>query len=140
MQTSTPASADKALSPVLDSLYSHSSLCEEVYDFFLEENRHLRTADRAVSEELADRKRFLLKALEASLQRLQETIRRGGYKKTPILRSAAAKAQRILLKAMLLDKENEQLLLKHALSSSRGEVQIIPKPTANQVRRRYELK
>jgi hypothetical protein len=111
-----------------------------VYDFFLEENRHLRTADRAVSEELADRKRFLLKALEASLQRLQETIRRGGYKKTAILRSAAAKAQRILLKAMLLDKENEQLLLKHALSSSRGEVQIIPKPTANQVRRRYELK
>jgi hypothetical protein len=39
---------------------------------------------------------------------------------------------------MLLDKENEQLLLKHALSSSSGNVQIIPKPTAKQVRKRYE--
>jgi hypothetical protein len=140
MQMPSPVPADKALSPVLDSLYAHSSLCEEVYDFFLEENRHLRTAERAVSEELADRKRFLLKALEGSLQRLRETIRQGGYKKTSVLRGAAAKAQRILLRAMLLDKENEQLLLKHALASSRGEVQIIPKPTANQVRRRYELK
>ncbi len=123
----------------MDSLYAHSSLCEEVYDFFLEENRHLRSADHPVSEELSDRKRFLLNALEASLERLRETIRQGGYKKTTLLRSAAAKAQRILLRAMLLDKENEQLLLKHALASSRGEVQIIPKPTAKQVRRRYGM-
>lgn len=139
MQTSQSATGDKATSPILDSLYAHSSLCEEVYDFFLEENRHLRSTEDPVSEELSDRKRFLLKALEASLERLRGTIRQGGYKKTALLRGAAAKAQRILLRAMLLDKENEQLLLKHALSSTRGDVQIIPKPTAKQVRRRYEL-
>jgi hypothetical protein len=139
MQTPASAANEKAVSPVLDSLYAHSSLCEEVYDFFLEENRHLRSSDRPVSEELSDRKRFLLNALDASLRRLRENIKQGGFKKSALLRGAAAKAQRILLRAMLLDKENEQLLLKHALTSSSGEVQIIPKPTAKQVRRRYEM-
>ena len=138
MHNTLQVPTEKALNPVLDSLYAHSSLCEEVYDFFLEENRHLRTADQAVSEELSDRKRFLLKALGASLNRIRETASSSGVKKSSALRVVSEKAQRILLKAMLLDKENEQLLLKHALSASRGEVQIIPKPTAKQVRRRYE--
>jgi len=69
---------------------------------------------------------------------VKASARAGKVSKTPALRAATLKAQRILLKSMLLDKENEQLLLKHALSSSSGEVNILPKPTANQVRRRYE--
>ena len=124
--------------PIVDCIQAHSSLCEEVYDFFLEENRLLRGSAHPVESALLDRKRFLLQALGASLDRMRETARTGGVKKSGALRVVSEKAQRILLKAMLLDKENEQLLLKHALSSSRGEVQIIPKPTAKQVRRRYE--
>lgn len=124
--------------PVLDCIHAHSSLCEEVYDFFLEENRLLRSSAHPVEPALLDRKRFLLNALEASLGRMREAVRSAGVKKSGAFRAVSEKAQRILLKSMLLDKENEQLLLKHALSSSRGEVQIIPKPTAKQVRRRYE--
>ena len=81
---------------------------------------------------------MLLGALENSLQQMRQAAGASSVKKTPALRSVAAKAQRVLLKAMLLDKENEQLLLKHALSSSSGQVQIIPKPTAKQVKKRYE--
>jgi hypothetical protein len=124
--------------PIVDCIHAHSSLCEEVYDFFLEENRLLRSSAHPVEPALLDRKRFLLKALGASLERIRETASSSGVKKSSALRVVSEKAQRILLKAMLLDKENEQLLLKHALSASRGEVQIIPKPTAKQVRRRYE--
>lgn len=121
---------------VLETIQSHAALCEEVYDFFLEENRMLR-ADRPVRDGILERKRFLLNALEGSLERMRATAKANGVVKSSALRSAAAKAQRILLKAMLLDKENEQLLLKHALSSSKADVQIIPKPTAKQVQKRY---
>ena len=30
--------------PIVDCIHAHSSLCEEVYDFFLEENRLLRSS------------------------------------------------------------------------------------------------
>jgi hypothetical protein len=119
-------------------IWSHSTLCEEVYNLFLEENRILRGSGELEASGVLDKKRMLLGALENSLQQMRQAAGASSVKKTPALRSVAAKAQRVLLKAMLLDKENEQLLLKHALSSSSGQVQIIPKPTAKQVKKRYE--
>jgi hypothetical protein len=123
---------------LVDAVFEHSALCEEVYAFLLEENRVLRSSGRLQQQGILDKKKMLLAALEGSLARVKASARAGKIAKTPSLRAATAKAQRILLKAMLLDKENEQLLLKRALSSSSGEAHILPKPTANQVRRRYE--
>lgn len=123
---------------VIDLIYSHSTLCEEVYNMLLDENRILRGAGMLEESGVLDKKRMLLKALDDSLQEMRQAAKASPAAKTTALRSVAAKAQRVLLKAMLLDKENEQLLLKHALSSSSGNVQIIPKPTAKQVRKRYE--
>jgi hypothetical protein len=125
-------------SEVLDSIESHSALCEEVYEFLLEENRIYRRSGRPLADGILERKRFLLSALTGSLERLRTVGRNGGVAKSSLLKTAAAKTQRILLRAMLLDKENEQLLLKHALASKPGSVQIIPKPTARQVQRRYQ--
>lgn len=122
----------------VDAVFAHSALCEEVYAFLLEENRVLRSSGRLMQQGILEKKKMLLSALEESLGRVKASARTGKIAKTPALRAATSKAQRILLKSMLLDKENEQLLLKHALSSSSGEVNILPKPTANQVRRRYE--
>ena len=104
----------------------------------LEENRVLRGSSGIAAGDVFDKKRMLLSALEDSLATMRESARGGKVPKTPALKAVATKAQRVLLKAMLLDKENEQLLLKHALSSSGGDLQIIPKPTARQVRKRYE--
>jgi hypothetical protein len=125
-------------SPVVDLIWSHATLCEEIYNLLLDENRVLRSSGQIESSGLLDKKRMLLNALDTSLQEMRQAVSAAKVAKTPALRSVATKAQRVLLKAMLLDKENEQLLLKHALSSSSGEVQIIPKPTAKQVRKRYE--
>lgn len=125
-------------SPVVDMIWSHGTLCEEVYNLLLEENRILRGAGELEQSGVLDKKRMLLSALDSSLQQMRQAARAATVAKTPALKSVATKAQRVLLKAMLLDKENEQLLLKHALSSSSGEVQIIPKPTAKQVKKRYE--
>jgi hypothetical protein len=129
---------NQASSSVVEVVFAHSALCEEVYSFLLEENRVLRSSGRLMQQGILDKKKMLLGALEESLARVKASARAGKVAKTPALRAATLKAQRILLKSMLLDKENEQLLLKHALSSSSGEVNILPKPTANQVRRRYE--
>jgi hypothetical protein len=129
---------NQAPSSVVEVIFAHSALCEEVYSFLLEENRVLRSSGRLMQQGILDKKKMLLGALVDSLARVKASARAGKVAKTPALRAATLKAQRILLKSMLLDKENEQLLLKHALSSSSGEVNILPKPTANQVRRRYE--
>jgi hypothetical protein len=124
--------------PVVDLIWSHATLCEEIYNLLLDENRVLRGAGELEKSGILDKKRMLLNALDNSLQEMRQAAGAAKVAKTPALRSVAAKAQRVLLKAMLLDKENEQLLLKHALSSSSGDVQIIPKPTAKQVKKRYE--
>jgi len=123
---------------VIDLIHSHSLLCEEVYNLLLDENRILRGSGMLEEGGVLEKKRMLLKALDDSLQEMRLAARTSTVSKSTALRSVANKAQQVLLKAMLLDKENEQLLLKHALSSSSGNVQIIPKPTAKQVRKRYE--
>ena len=125
-------------SEVLDSIEAHRALCEEIYDFLLEENRIYRRSGRPLEDGLIERKRLLLSALTGSLDRLRRVGRNGGVAKSSFLKAASAKTQRILLKAMLLDKENEQLLLKHALSSSSGQLRITAKPTEKQVRRKYQ--
>ena len=137
---STPSNSPALVnsSEALESIRSHAALCEEVYDFLLEENRIYRRSGRPLDDGIIDRKRFLLSALTGSLDRLRKISQNGGVAKSSLLRGAAAKTQRILLRAMLLDKENEQLLLKHALASSSGPMQIIPKPTAKQVQRKYQ--
>jgi len=123
---------------MVDLICSHSLLCEEVYNLLIEENRVLRGSGSMEAWEVLEKKRLLLRALEDSLSTMRQASSVVKAPKTPALKAVAAKAQRVLLKAMLLDKENEQLLLKHALSSSSGDLQIIPKPTARQVRKRYE--
>ena len=113
-------------------------MCEEVYNLLLDENRVLRESGELRQSGVLERKRGLLAGLEESLQRIRQASKTGRPPKNAALKSVSAKAQRVLLKAMLLDKENEQLLLKHALSSSGGAMQLIPKPTAKQVKKRYE--
>jgi hypothetical protein len=39
---------------------------------------------------------------------------------------------------MLLDRENEQLLLKHALASRGGKIQVVERPRAGEVEKRYK--
>ena len=123
---------------VLDLIWSHSSLCEEVYNVLLDENRVLRESGELAQSGVLEKKRMLLSGLEESLMRMRQAVQTARPAKNAALRSVAGKAQRVLLKAMLLDKENEQLLLKHALSSSGGAAQLSPKPTAKQVKKRYE--
>jgi hypothetical protein len=110
----------------LDAIQSHVALCEDVYAFMLEENRFLKNTSRSIPQKMLDRKRSLLSALDDSLQSMR------------MVRKAAARAQQVILRAMLLDRENEQLLLKHALASRGGKVQVVDRPRAGEVEKRYK--
>ncbi len=100
--------------PLPQALTHHADVCDEIYEQMLAENRVLKAGGRALEDSLINRKRALLLSLTASLEnvrdhaRLRESL-------TPELRGAMEKVQQIILKTLLLDRENEQLLLKTAL-------------------------
>jgi hypothetical protein len=121
----------------MEVIQRHGALCEEVYDFLLEENRRYRQLGKPLNSGLIEKKRSLLARLNESLDGLRGIGRQGGVARSSVLKKAVERAQRVLLRTMLLDKENEQLFLKHALSASPGAFQIIPKPTAKQVQKKY---
>ena len=121
----------------VEFIQKHGELCEDLYAFLLEENRRYRQLGKPLDAGLIAKKQALLQGLTQSLERLKGIGRQGGVAKSSLLRRAVEKTQRVLLRTMLLDKENEQLFLKHALSESPGSFQIMPKPTARQVRKRY---
>lgn len=99
---------------LLESLQTHTEVCEEMYRLMLELNRVLKAGNSTPDEALLERKRAALITLGDSLADLKSLgeMRSGA---SAADRSAMEKCQRTILKALLLDRENEQLLLKNAM-------------------------
>jgi hypothetical protein len=91
--------------------YSHLALCEETYQFLLEENRILKQTGQPPDGEFLNQKQSFLLRFDVSNRALFDSSRIEVRQHRPVIE----KAQRILLKTLLLDRENEQLLLKSAL-------------------------
>ena len=117
-----------------ESLDTHTARCEEIYDLMIEENRHLRSAGRPPADTLLSRKGALLGTLSFSLERVRAALA-DALPTTSKIRTRAQKAQQTILKALLLDRENEQLLLKCTMM--RRPVAPTPKPAASQLQRAY---
>lgn len=92
-----------------EALHLHSEICEAMHQIFLLENRCLKSNGTPPDEALLHAKRTTLAELSASLTSLRAMT---ATRPTPEIRSAAAKAQQAILKALLVDRENEKLLLK----------------------------
>lgn len=95
-------------------LESHLKLCEELHRLSLEENRHITTNKRPPDAAMVARKRVLLERLSANLDAL----------KAAIASTAAAdrslgplrdQVQQKIVQLVKLDRENEQLILRHSL-------------------------
>lgn len=97
-----------------DPLQNHRKLCDELYQFALEENRFLKEQCRPPAPELIERKRALLARLEESLAALRAAPRDSATSAENRAASEQAKAR--MLQFLHLDRENEQLLLRHSLS------------------------
>lgn len=96
---------------VEETLDQHLALCEETYHFIFEENRILKQTGEPPDQEFLREKRGLLLRFDVSNQALNEADRTEARR----FRPSIEKAQQVVLKTLLLDRENEQLLLKCTL-------------------------
>ena len=117
-----------------DALRTHTDLCEEIHGLMLEENRQLKGANRPPGGALLSRKRALLAALTPSLDRLRSAAA-ARQPATQETRACIEKAQQTILKALLLDRENEQLLLRSTLQPRT--VAAEPRPTQTHIEKIY---
>lgn len=96
-------------------LSRHLSLCDELYQLCLEENRILKQERHAPDEAWRERKRALAERLESSVTALRERPRLAGEHGGELLERARERSLQILH----LDRENEQLLLRCSLATAR---------------------
>lgn len=107
------------------ALQEHTALCEQAYQLILEENCLLKTSGQPPNESFLERKQQLLVSLDTSL----EILRAEGQKsrsENQKYRATMEKAQQIILKTLLLDRENEQLLLKCTMVAKPPVAKYIP--------------
>lgn len=119
-----------------ETLTAHAEVCTDLYDLMLAENRLLKASAHAIEEPFLNRKRAMLVALTNSLDNLR-TSARHRESTTPELRAAMERLQQMILKTLLLDRENEQLLLKTALHPRTASSAGTPAAAPAQVRRAY---
>jgi len=112
----------------------HLQLCDDILNVLSEENRMLRRQPAVVEDSLLDEKRNLLPALDASLAALKAF-----HEQTPELLPAVKEklksAQNKIMRILLLDRENEQLLLKSILPKVQ---KITPKRSLESIKGIYE--
>jgi hypothetical protein len=120
-------------------LQSHLTLCDELYQLALEENRFLKQNQRTPDAPLLDRKRVLLTRLDASLEALKATSSEPPPLRTdPLRKETIEKARAKILQILHLDKENEQLLLRYSLGTPPRPVVSAPVGNPSQLQRIYE--
>jgi hypothetical protein len=101
----------------LETIQEHHQLCDQIHQCILDENRFLRTQQRAPDAPLLERKRALLQKLDETLSALRTMP--AASARDPELRAQLEKTRGRILQILQLDKENEQLLLRCSLTSAR---------------------
>lgn len=122
-----------------EALQNHLSLCDEVHQLALEENRFLKQHQRPPETALLDRKRSLLTRLDESLTALKTNaaVPTSG-RPDPARKEIIEKARAKILQILHLDRENEQLLLRYSLSARPAPPPIPVVPHVSQVQRLYD--
>ena len=102
-------SAWDSASPLQLALDEHLNVCHDTYNLLQEENRLLKGNGESPDAAFFDRKRQLIARLEISTL----AIKRADKADLREVRTRAAKSQDLVMKTLLLDRENEQLLRKN---------------------------
>lgn len=119
---------------LLETIQKHHEVCEEIYRVMLDLNRTLKTGAATPEDSILDRQRTMLGTLERSLSEIR-AHGASGETRVPQVRAAMERCQRTVMKALLLDRENEQLLLKNAMV--RPAPPAAPKPSHDRLARLY---
>jgi len=107
--------------PIAQTLREHSALCEEVLALVMREKKAWADHGASPSQELYQAKKALLPKLNQSLEKIRD-CRVAWQKMPPKERSQYAdvgallqQTQNLILKIIVLDRENEQVLLRRGL-------------------------
>ncbi|MES2697074.1 MAG: hypothetical protein V4773_26655 [Verrucomicrobiota bacterium] len=121
----------------LETLQEHHRLCDEIHQCVLDENRFLRQQQRAPDAPMLERKRKLLAQLDTTLAALRAVP--AASARTPEMRDQLEKTRARILQIIQLDKENEQLLLRCSLASTRpaGTAAPAQSPSATMLQKIY---
>jgi hypothetical protein len=114
----------------MQALQQHQELCNELHELTLEENRFLQQHRRAPDAELLERKRKMIARLDETLAALRAAPREGTA--SAPFKQAVEKTRSRILQILQLDKENEQLLLRHSLAGNRAPSAPAPAPSVLQ--------
>jgi hypothetical protein len=101
----------------LETIQAHHQLCDAIHECVLDENRFLRRHQRAPDQPLLERKRALLEKLDITLAALRTVP--AGSARDPGVQAQLEKTRSRILQILQLDKENDQLLLRHSLAGPR---------------------
>ena len=116
---------------------SHIVLCDDVLALIMEENRMLRSTGAPPQEDFLARKRTLLPRLDKSVEALR-LVRESGAPIGDTARRSIEVAQNKLMKIFMLDRENEQLLLKATMPVAKmGAMPVIRQIPPSKIRRTY---
>lgn len=122
-----------------EALQSHLTLCDELYQLALEENRFLKQQQRVPDAGLLDRKRALLARLDSSLNLLKSGgTGAAGSRPDPARKEIVEKARSKILQILHLDRENEQLLLRYSLGARPKPAAAAPTAAPSHLQRLYE--
>lgn len=119
----------------LTALEAHQTLCDELYQLAIEENRHLRQHQRAPESALLERKRKLLERLNEVVDRLRAIP--AGSVRAAAMRDGLEKNRARLLQIIQLDQENEHLLLRVSMVGERAGGAAPARPPASMLQRIY---
>jgi len=121
-----------------ETLRKHLELCESCYTLLQEENSFLKHEKKPTSPALLEKKKALLESLEISNRKLKQ-INEQNTPLPPKQKCLAQDAQKKIMKIFLIDRENEQLLLKYSFNQSiPSPAQTPPAATVNQIRDTYK--
>jgi len=120
-----------------EAIRAHVVICDEVMTMIMEENRILRSTGAMPESEFVERKRGMIPRLDESLERLRQ-IRESEVVLGEAARHQIEVAQNKLMKIFMIDRENEQLLLKVSMPVARmGAMPVIRKADPGKVRKTY---
>jgi len=97
-------------------LLEHKSLCTESYELLLQENNCLRNKGELPGVDLFQRKRSLIGQLDESAQALRH-INQQKLALSKRSSELVQEARNLSLRILLLDRDNEQLLLRMSVGA-----------------------
>lgn len=116
-----------------ETLQKHQILCDEIHQLALEENRFLKQFQRVPDTVITEKKRELLARLESSLGSLKEInaeLQATGATRTPgVDKVSMEKLRSRIMQILLLDRENEQLLIRYSLGGAAKPPSVPPPPS-----------